>query len=166
MPIYRSHKKVWALKIETITVLNDGSADIVPKEKGYDTFRVSKEYVDRHIPREGGYYVKYKDGYESWSPADAFNEGYDLIKCAVSSFGMAIEALRIGKKVSRKGWNGKGMWLSHVEPYNNHQFDLIEKPGAEGTFLPYIGMKTADNGYVPWLASQTDMLAYDWHIVE
>jgi hypothetical protein len=45
--------------------------------------------------------------------------------------------------------------------YNN-QFSITEKNGAEGTFSPYIGMKTADNKYIPWLASQTDMLAEDW----
>lgn len=79
-------------------------------------------------------------------------------------FGGALKALRNNKRVLRKGWNGKGMWLSYLDPYNNKQFILQEKD-IEGTFAPYIGMKTADNKYVPWLASQTDILAEDWEVL-
>ena len=81
------------------------------------------------------------------------------------NFGDAIAALKSGYKVARAGWNGKNMWLSYLDPYMNKQFTLIEKDDAEGTFSPYIGMKTADNKYVPWLASQTDILAKDWVIL-
>ena len=75
------------------------------------------------------------------------------------SFGQAIEALKKGKKVARKGWNGKGMWLRLIIPEKS-DIDM----GLEN--LPYIEMKTADNKLVPWLASQTDMLSEDWTIVE
>ncbi len=81
------------------------------------------------------------------------------------NFGDAIAALKSGYKVARAGWNGKNMWLSYLDPYMNKQFTLIEKDDAEGTFSPYIGMKTADNKYVPWLASQTDLLSCDWVII-
>jgi hypothetical protein len=81
------------------------------------------------------------------------------------NFGQAIEALKEGKKVAREGWNGKGMFLSYVNPYDNTQFDLREKE-TYGMFAHFIGMKTADNMFVPWLASQTDVLAEDWAIVE
>lgn len=74
------------------------------------------------------------------------------------NFGKAIEALKKGKKVARKGWNGKGMWLRLIIP-EKCDIDI----GLEN--LPYIEMKTADNKLVPWLASQTDMLAEDWAIV-
>lgn len=74
------------------------------------------------------------------------------------NFGKAIEALKKGKKVARKGWNGKGMWLRLIIPEKS-DIDM----GLEN--LPYIEMKTADNKLVPWLASQTDMLAEDWAIV-
>ncbi len=72
------------------------------------------------------------------------------------NFGDAIVALKKGEKVAREGWNGKGMFLFYVdrpEPYWK----------CEG--VNWIGMKTADNKVVPWLASQTDMLAEDWVIV-
>ena len=70
------------------------------------------------------------------------------------SFGKAIELLKEGKKVSRVGWNGKGMYLELQVPDKKSKMSL-----------PYIFMKTADNNLVPWLASQSDMLANDWEIV-
>lgn len=51
-------------------------AFIVPEEEGYAEFPVSREYVLKHNPKVGGYYVVYADGYKSWSPAQAFEEGY------------------------------------------------------------------------------------------
>lgn len=70
------------------------------------------------------------------------------------TFGWAIKQLQNGDKVSRSGWNGKGMWLALQTPDANSKMTL-----------PYIYMKTADNNLVPWLASQTDMLATDWGVV-
>ncbi|MDV3668227.1 hypothetical protein CMU39_09340 [Elizabethkingia anophelis] len=82
-----------------------------------------------------------------------------------ANFGEALQALKEGKKVARKGWNGKGMFLIYIHPYHNNQFQIIEKNDIVGTLLPWIGMKTADNGLVPWLASQTDILSEDWQIL-
>ncbi len=110
-----------------------------------------------------GYVVEYPGGYRSWCPKEQFEEANRRIDAM--TFGHAIEAMKQGKKVARAGWNGKGMHISYCDPYNNKQFDLVEKE-IEGTFAPYIGMKTVDNKYVPWLASQTDMLAEDWQIIE
>ena len=70
-------------------------------------------------------------------------------------FGYALNALREGKRVCRRGWNGKGMWIEIYEP--NIESDMS---------VPYIYMKTADDKLVPWLASQTDILADDWEIVK
>lgn len=81
-------------------------------------------------------------------------------------FGQALILLKRGFKVARAGWNGKGMWLRYVDPYTDSQYRVIETAEARETLLPYIGMKTADNKFVPWLASQTDMLAEDWMLVE
>ena len=87
MPRYKCHKKVWALKIQSIAPHNwhdpqaetDGSAMITPFEEGYAPFRVDRDYMRRHNPKVGGYYVVYKDGYKSFSPADAFEDGYTRI---------------------------------------------------------------------------------------
>lgn len=90
-------------------------------------------------------------------------------------FCYALNALKEGLKVARSGWNGKGMWLC-LSPGSvdvpaekfwagpNRQF--AEQNGGKATVLPYITMKTADNKIVPWLASQTDILANDWEVVK
>lgn len=69
--------------------------------------------------------------------------------------GQAIKEMRNGNKVCRSGWNGKGMWLALQVP------DVHSK-----MTLPYIYMSTAQGDLVPWLASQTDVLAIDWQIVQ
>ena len=70
------------------------------------------------------------------------------------NFGQAIAALKAGQKVARAGWNGKNMWLGLQEPNANSKMTL-----------PYIYMYTAQGDLVPWLASQTDVLAEDWSIL-
>jgi hypothetical protein len=90
MPKYKSHKEVWALKIVEVKRDSDnaskegretdGSAALIFEDSRYAPIKVSQEYVRKHNPQPGGYYVRYKDGYESWSPADAFESGYTEIK--------------------------------------------------------------------------------------
>ena len=82
MPQYQSHKKVWALKIKDITYYRskpgaetDGSGVLNFIEEGYDERKVSRDYMRKHKPKVNGYFVVYKDGYESWSPADIFEAG-------------------------------------------------------------------------------------------
>lgn len=130
-----------------------------------------------------GFIVEYLDGgqandsrhagYISWSPEAVFERAYR--PTTGMTFGLAIEALKAGKKVARAGWNGKGMWLSLVVSIHDIQREgttlpvyrlTIDDAGTGATALPWIGMKTADNKFVPWLSSQTDMLAEDWAVVE
>jgi len=84
MPKYRCHKEVNALKIAIIVHdpgnAKDRGAIITPVEGGYVPFRVDHEYLRKHNPQIGGYYVVYKDGYKSYSPAKAFRDGYALIR--------------------------------------------------------------------------------------
>lgn len=108
------------------------------------------------------------EGYVSWSPKDVFENAYRPTDGL--SFGLAIEALKIGKKVARSGWNGKGMFLFLVP---GSQFKVNRAPllgiypeGTDIDYCPHIDMKTADNKIVPWLASQSDVLAEDWAVVE
>ena len=83
MPKYKCHKEVWALKIAAIKRdgegedrESDGSAMITPEEDRYAPFKVDFEYMHKHKPQVGGYYVVYADGYKSFSPAEAFEDGY------------------------------------------------------------------------------------------
>jgi len=78
-------------------------------------------------------------------------------------FGRALQELKAGKRVARQGWNGKGMWLILVEDWTICA--KYESMVAGLLPLPFIAMKTANSGFVPWLASQTDMLAIDWVIL-
>ena len=90
MPRYQCHKKVWALKIEAVLRDSqiaavegretDGSATLVPSDTAYAPFKVDAAYVRKHNPQAGGYYVVYEDGYTSFSPAEAFESGYTMIK--------------------------------------------------------------------------------------
>ena len=129
---------------------------------------------DQLVP---GYLVEYKDGgeknhpdhagYISWSPADVFDNAYR--PTSGMSFGLAIEAMKRGHRVARKGWNGRGICI------------FLEK-GAEGShgdlklicYGPFIAIDTtglitnnpdAPKSIVPWLASQTDMLSDDWVVI-
>lgn len=80
LPKYKSHKIVHALKIYNIDVdLGTGEAVITPEDEGYGPFGVDAKYMEKHKPRIGGYYVVYQDGHKSWSPADAFENGYTRI---------------------------------------------------------------------------------------
>ena len=86
MPRYKCHKEVWALKIKEVHLSKDTEASdgcrgamLVPEDEGYAPFFVSSEYVFKHKPQAGGYYVVYKDGYFSFSPAGAFEEGYTKV---------------------------------------------------------------------------------------
>lgn len=76
----------------------------------------------------------------------------------LSNFGMALMILKNGGRVQREGWNGKGMHLFYVENWSFISGDENE----DREKLPFIAMKTAGGEVVPWLASQTDLLATDW----
>jgi hypothetical protein len=84
-------------------------------------------------------------------------------------FGQALSAIKDGKKVAREGWNGKGMFIFLVPGsrfvVNRPPLLGIYPAGTEIEYHAHIDMKTADGKIVPWLASQTDVLATDWQEV-
>jgi len=102
MPRYKSHKHVWALKIKKLVreeLPKFSGANLqriilacdwershgpmrthfIPEEEGYGPIPLDEEYLRKHNPQVGGYYVVYADGYKSWSPAQAFEEGYTRV---------------------------------------------------------------------------------------
>lgn len=85
MPKYECHKTVHALQIKEVLdtsekgAESDGGRTLVFVDTEFAVQRVTSEYVRKHSPQPGGYYVIYKDGYESFSPAEAFESGYTLI---------------------------------------------------------------------------------------
>jgi hypothetical protein len=143
---------------------------------------------EKHLANENGFLVEYLDGgkanhpdhegYISWSPEDVFNNAYKA--SGEMSFGMAIEAAKRGHKIARKGWNGKNMFVVYMEPLylppynttdtNRKVNDRTAKWIGEDKPLDcqaYFAMYNAQEQWIPgWLASQSDMLADDWVIVE
>lgn len=87
-------------------------------------------------------------------------------------FGQALHALKNGQAISRAGWNGKGMFLYYVGPGRYPPYTPTGKKIAAGhadalvPYRAYIAMKTVDDDVVPWVASQSDILANDWSMVE
>lgn len=73
----------------------------------------------------------------------------------MQDIGWAIKQMHNGSAVRRSGWNGKNMYLKLQVPDTRSKMTL-----------PYVYMFTADRNLVPWLCSQTDLLAIDWEIVE
>lgn len=114
---------------------------------------------------EDGYRVRYPDGYESWSPKDVFEEAYRLTEGM--PFGLAIEAAKKGKKIARAGWNGKSQYveLAYCISYKNNAAEIVNVNHCNigNKALAFVGTSGVQMG---WLASQADMLADDWYIVE
>jgi hypothetical protein len=123
----------------------------------------------RYKPVPGDYLVRYADGYLSISPAKAFEEGYRELGPGLS-FSQALEHVKLGARVARRGWNGKGMFIFLVPgstfKVNRPPLLGIYPEGTEVRYHGHVDMKTADGQVVPWLASQTDLLAEDWELVE
>lgn len=116
-----------------------------------------------------GYEVTYEGGYQAWSPKDVFDSAYRPIDSL--TFGLAIEALKLGKKVARAGWNGKGMFIFLVPgstfKVNRAPLLGIFPEGTEVNYRPHIAMKGVDGSISEWTpAAGNDVLAEDWQIVE
>lgn len=112
LPAYMSHKTVWALKIASIeqspadepAAVAGGTWRLIPEDKSYDPITVSHSYMLKHNPQPGGYYVVYADGYASFSPAQAFEEGYvalgDFGTCTKAETGIEAEIRAVGANVA------------------------------------------------------------------
>ena len=136
----------------------------------YNVFRGWKLPDDENGADEG-YLVEYTDGgepnttkyegYVSWSPKEQFDNAYKA--SGNLSFGDAIAYLKLGYKVARKGWNGKGIFIELQTPTEtskmSHPYIFIDTTGLQSD------NPDAKRNLVPWLASQTDMLSEDWEIV-
>lgn len=126
-------------------------------------------------PDDKGYLVEYTDGgkpnhpdfagYISWSPIDVFERAYQ--PTSGMDFGMALNAIKAGKYVSRAGWNGPGQYIFGIGmPGSGDYWTYTNGKNDNCKLVPFLAIRTVQNSTVPWLASQTDMLATDWHIVE
>jgi len=139
------------------------------------------ELPDDEDGEDDGYLVEYvdggesnhadHDGYISWSPEAVFNRAYK--ESGEMSFGMAIEAAKMGRKVSRIGWNGSGMYAVIMPGFPegvpaNAQTAKVHgiKEGHSINIRSYWALKTAQNDIATWAPSGSDSLANDWCIVD
>lgn len=141
----------------------------------YNDFRGWELPSDENGSDEG-YLVEYLDGgkpntdrfngYVSWSPKDVFDKAYRPV--AGLSFGLAVEALKSGKRVTRAGWNGKGQYVilipgDHLARSAGYGFG---EAIGEFSFGSVMALKNAQNIMQPgWVPSQGDVLADDWKIL-
>lgn len=142
--------------IEATPAFRMTNGKIVPKDA---------DFHDDLIPERDGYMVRYPDGYTSFSPKEVFEEAYR--RTDGLNFGLAIEAAKKGLKIARAGWNGKEQYvelascISYTEPGGsvvNAEHDAIGNQA-----FAFVGTSGVQMG---WLASQADMLADDWQIVD
>lgn len=125
-----------------------------------------------------GYLVEYTDGgtpnhpahagYISWSPKAQLDAAYR--PADGMNFGLAVEALKLGKRVARNGWNGKGMFV-YLVPANAYpaQTGAAKAYFGEGALVPYnayMAIKNADETVSTWVPSVNDVLADDWKVAE
>lgn len=160
------------------TYLRSHTLKAEPMNRGeYNVFRGRAIPPDENPADEGYKTICSVGGHVSWLPKDLFEK--ITTPCDHMTFGAALECLKNGYKVTRKGWNGKGMflWLKPVTIVKAEWCkdkmlkELVEANGGEILGLGTICMYTHDGTgrkaiLTGWLASQSDMLSDDWQIVE
>lgn len=132
---------------------------------GMVTYAAVGDIIPTECKIEDGYRVRYEDGYLSWSPKAVFEAAYR--ETSGLSFGLAIEAAKMGKKIARAGWNGKNQYveLAYCISYKNNAAEIVNVNHCNigNKAFAFVGTSGVQMG---WLASQADMLADDWRIVE
>jgi hypothetical protein len=170
-PTHISHKQVEAYPLVRL----DGDPNdenvllaIVEKDGAEVPMTVPANITARGIPQAGSMLVRYPPveglpDYYAFSPRGPFDAGNTPLSEAMNglAFGQAIAALKAGSRVARAGWNGRGMYLRLVTTWSGN----IGPAPEQYALLPFICMRTVQADFVPWLASQTDMLAEDWCVV-
>lgn len=115
-----------------------------------------------------GYFVQYEDGYTSWSPKAVFESAYQ--EAEELTFGMALGALKIGKRVARNGWNGKGMFVYLVPAFDRPAAGDMEQAFFGGYSDVHqraqMNIKNVDGTVCSWVPSVSDCLSDDWIILE
>lgn len=139
----------------------DGSKVIVSLHEVIDL-----QIKDKALSCDEGYKVRYSDGYDSFSPKEVFEEAYR--RTDNMNFGLALEAAKKGLRIARAGWNGRGMYVFLADLVEMHTAaDLSEFQDQDVEISDLLVLRTAQETLQPgWLATQSDMLADDWHIVE
>jgi hypothetical protein len=187
LPQYQCHKKVWALKVKQVLVHDPAGGDpgvefagghLIFEDERYAPRPFDAKFWERHKPKDGDYWVQYEDGYQSMSPAAAFENGYTLISSGLP-FGTAIEALKAGKRVCRAGWEAKGLFVfmqvpasipADVQPKMQSLPDTVKAEFARRDqaihYSNQLALVKPNNRINGWAPSASDALATDWLILD
>ena len=159
-----------------------GTKEILAKPMTLGEYNEYRGWVipENENPNEDGYLVEYPnsdnkvhkdhEGYISWSPKKEFEEAYRETKGL--TFGQALEAAKIGLKISRVGWNGSGMYAIIMPGYpdgikvneaTRKAHNLPENSTLR--YRPYFQLYTAQKDVAMWAPSGSDVLAEDWQII-
>jgi len=134
----------------------------------YNTYR-GWTIPENENPDRLGYLITYADGHITWNPKESFEKTYQSTQEGLP-FSMILELVKnYGSRAARKGWNGKDMFIFLVPgstfEVNREPLLTILGQGTKVNYHSHIDMRTANGQIVPWLASQTDLLANDWMLV-
>lgn len=155
--------KLVRMKPMTRAEYNDFRGWTLPADENGDDEGYLVEYLDGGKPN-----TPHFAGYVSWSPKAPADAAYR--PTSGMSFGLAIEALKKGKRVARAGWNGAGQFVYLVPPASYPvQTGAAKTYFGEGSMVPYnayMAIKTVNDTVSTWVPSVNDCLADDWHIVE
>lgn len=156
------------MKLELAKYIGTKLIKAKPMTRGeYNEYRGWK-IPENENPQDEGYLVVYVDSndYVSWSPKDVFERAYKSCDGCMT-FGGALELMKMGFKVSRKGWNGKGQYIQLATgiSYKSASGEIVncEHDAIGNKAIAFVGTSGVQMG---WLASQADMLADDWKVVE
>lgn len=158
-------------KINNKTIENFiGVKQVKAEQLTFGEYNLSKGWAIKpdEDPTREGYIVIYEDGYRSWSPKEIFEKAYKQVDAGCMTFGLAIEAAKLGKKVARLGWNGSNMY-AYIVPANGYPAltEIAKKEfGDNVPYRAYWALKTAQNDVTTWAPSNSDSLAEDWIIIE
>lgn len=142
------------------------AVQVIPEE-----WRDKKPFVGkvREITQSGFYISHYLTKNRKNADASNIYYGNDEVSTELEggdkmNFSQALEAVKNGKKISRSGWNGKGMFVYYI-PANSYPAQTDIAKAAFGETVPYnayLAIKTVQNTVNPWVASISDLLAEDW----
>ena len=179
---------IWLSALKAITENNYSTKNNMEKYIGTKvimaepmTMTEAQKVLGRELTQstveEDGYLVEYKDGYKSWSPKSVFEEAYREVGSV--NFGGAIELLKEGLAVRRKGWNGKGLFIVKQVP-SHITGDIIPKMQSlpqsakdilmsrENPHIDYTNQMliiNPDGRADSWVPSVSDVFAEDWEVV-
>lgn len=156
-----------------------GTKQIEAKEMNLGDYNNYRGWTipENEDPKRDGFLIKYEDGYESWSPKEVFEAAYR--KTDGLTFGLAVEALKLGKKIQRAGWNGKGLFVFMQIPATigeeivpkmqslpqSVKDEFIKRTGNI-TYANQMAIVNPDSSINGWVASSSDTFAEDWCILE